>query len=221
MIYGWWPDDLPRTNPHKDRLWQLENGSAMMSRLSVIDPVHKVGIRLATGAFHTSRLENLYIESGEPPVSVHRNHHLWNNVKRTATKPKHCTCTAVFYSTSCDRYEFLTSAPWPVGVCLQHLQQLDIQLPHIISVRLPFWVIIYLISDLQLTWYARTYHQLSCITGILRNCCLIIWAIWLCIVMVLLFRDWQAVLPYMTTSYSSIASAVLRMSSLLNCMLYT
>jgi hypothetical protein len=34
-------------------------GSATKSKLSIIDPVHNTGIRLATGAFRTSRLESL------------------------------------------------------------------------------------------------------------------------------------------------------------------
>lgn len=48
-------------------------GSATKFKLSIIDSVHNKGIRLATGAFRTSRLRSLFVESGEPPLSLCRN----------------------------------------------------------------------------------------------------------------------------------------------------
>jgi hypothetical protein len=48
-------------------------GSATKSKLSIIDPVHNTGIRLATGNFRTSHLESLYAESGELPLYLRRN----------------------------------------------------------------------------------------------------------------------------------------------------
>jgi hypothetical protein len=48
-------------------------GSTKKSRLCVLDHVRSAALRLATGAFRTSRLESLYAESGDPPLTVRRN----------------------------------------------------------------------------------------------------------------------------------------------------
>jgi hypothetical protein len=48
-------------------------GSTTESTFSNINPIHNTGIRLATGAYRTSRLESLYAESGEPPLNLRRN----------------------------------------------------------------------------------------------------------------------------------------------------
>jgi len=49
---------------------QLDNGSidwgsARKSYIKVLDPIHHQGLRIATGAFRTSQVESLYIESNE------------------------------------------------------------------------------------------------------------------------------------------------------------
>lgn len=48
-------------------------GSAMESKLSIVDPVHYTGIHLATGMFSASLLKSLLAESGEPPFFLWRN----------------------------------------------------------------------------------------------------------------------------------------------------
>jgi hypothetical protein len=42
--------------------------SASKSKISILDPIHSVGIRLPTGAFHVSRLASFHAESREPPL---------------------------------------------------------------------------------------------------------------------------------------------------------
>lgn len=61
-------------------------GPSKKSKLSAINPVHNTEIRLATGAFRTSRLQSLHEESGEPPLTVLRNL-FCNYVSRLATQP--------------------------------------------------------------------------------------------------------------------------------------
>jgi hypothetical protein len=90
-------------------------GSARKSRLSVIDPVHNTGLRLATGAFRTSRMDSLYAESGEPLLTVRRNHLLCNYFARLATQCVHPSYRAVFRPSFRYRYYFLTSAPSTCG----------------------------------------------------------------------------------------------------------
>ena len=47
-------------------------GSATKTSLKMLDSIHHQGIRLSTGAFRTSPIESLYIESGEPSLSFRR-----------------------------------------------------------------------------------------------------------------------------------------------------
>jgi hypothetical protein len=79
-------------------------GSATKSKLSVIDPIHHTGIHLATGAFHTNRIESLYVESGELSLSLRRNLLLCSYVAKLATQPDHPWCSVVFHA--------LHDCPW-------------------------------------------------------------------------------------------------------------
>ena len=47
-------------------------GSARYSILRPLDPVHHQALRLCTGAFRTSPVHSLYVESHEPPLRVRR-----------------------------------------------------------------------------------------------------------------------------------------------------
>ena len=47
-------------------------GSARPSYLASLDPVHHQGIRIASGAFRTSPVASLYVETGEPPLCLRR-----------------------------------------------------------------------------------------------------------------------------------------------------
>ena len=46
--------------------------SATKSRLSILDPVHHAGVRLATGAFKSSPITSLLVDAGELPLDLHR-----------------------------------------------------------------------------------------------------------------------------------------------------
>jgi hypothetical protein len=92
----------------------------MKSKLSIIDPVHNTGIRLATGAFRTSWLESLYVESREHSL-------LWKhllmcaNVAKLAARSSHPLYSAVFYPTQYNKYELHITAPRPAGVPFHNL----------------------------------------------------------------------------------------------------
>ena len=47
-------------------------GSASQASLKFLDPIHTQGIRLSTGAFRSSPNSSVLCESGEPPLSFHR-----------------------------------------------------------------------------------------------------------------------------------------------------
>ena len=48
--------------------------SASPSVLKMLDPVHHLGIRISTGAFRTSPVESLYVESNEWPLHLQRSY---------------------------------------------------------------------------------------------------------------------------------------------------
>ena len=47
-------------------------GSASEATLKILDPIHNEGMRICTGAFRSSPCSSLQVESGEPPLSLHR-----------------------------------------------------------------------------------------------------------------------------------------------------
>ena len=46
--------------------------SASETSLRMLDTIHHLGIRLSIGAFRTTPVESLYVESGEPSLSLRR-----------------------------------------------------------------------------------------------------------------------------------------------------
>ena len=48
-------------------------GSASEAALRNLDPIHNEGLRISTGAFRSSPTKSVQVESGEPPLSLHRN----------------------------------------------------------------------------------------------------------------------------------------------------
>ena len=47
-------------------------GSASKSNLARLEPIHNEGMRLVTGAFRSSPAVSVQVESGEPPLTIHR-----------------------------------------------------------------------------------------------------------------------------------------------------
>ena len=47
-------------------------GSASVDTLKNLDPIHNEGLRISTGAFKSSPNKSVQVESGEPPLSLHR-----------------------------------------------------------------------------------------------------------------------------------------------------
>ena len=50
----------------------LVYGSASKTALAKLDPVHNQGLRLSLGAFRSSPVESLYVETHEPPLEIRR-----------------------------------------------------------------------------------------------------------------------------------------------------
>jgi hypothetical protein len=135
-------------------------GLISQTKLSIIDPVHNIGICLATGAFCTSRLESIYAKAGEPPLSFRWNLLLWNYAAKLNSQPSHPSFAAMFKPSLHHWYETNRTASWPVGVCLQQLLvSLNVNLPHTVPYRytptLP-WLLTLPISDLHLTRHGKS-----------------------------------------------------------------
>jgi hypothetical protein len=67
--------------------------------LSCLQHIQTTGIRLAIGVFRTSQTVSLYMESGEPSLSVRRNLLLHSYAAKLATQPNHTSLDAVFHLT--------------------------------------------------------------------------------------------------------------------------
>lgn len=113
-------------------------GSANKSKLKMLDPIHHQGLRLATGAFRTSRIESLYCESGEPSLYQRRNMLLCSYGVKLRAQPEHNTYKH-FHSMALDfRYRRDPRRPRPAGVRFREgLSELDIRLPNIKVIEYP------------------------------------------------------------------------------------
>ena len=47
-------------------------GCAVKTNLEKLDVVHNLGLRICTGAYRTSPVDSIYVDSGIPPLSIHR-----------------------------------------------------------------------------------------------------------------------------------------------------
>ena len=47
-------------------------GSTSKAALAKLDPIHNQGLRPSLGAFCSSPVERLYVETHEPPLEIHR-----------------------------------------------------------------------------------------------------------------------------------------------------
>jgi hypothetical protein len=62
-------------------------GSAKDHVLSKLNPVHHAGIRIATGAYRTSPVPSLYVESDIPPLFIRRMKLVMNYVTKISACP--------------------------------------------------------------------------------------------------------------------------------------
>lgn len=64
-------------------------GSAAPSALHVLDPVHHCGVRVATGAFRTSPVTSVLVETGVPPLQIRRAQLLASYIAHIHSSPEH------------------------------------------------------------------------------------------------------------------------------------
>uniref|UniRef100_A0A147BLN2 Putative tick transposon n=1 Tax=Ixodes ricinus TaxID=34613 RepID=A0A147BLN2_IXORI len=73
-------------------------GSARPSALKMLDPVHHLGLRLATGAFRTSPVTSLYAESNEFSLDKRRQYLSMTYAYKVLADPHHPTYSAIKHS---------------------------------------------------------------------------------------------------------------------------
>ena len=70
--------------------------SATRARLSLLDPIHNAGIRLAAGAFKSSPIPSMLVDAGELPLDLRRQLLLVRYWYRVQSIPKSLTCKTIF-----------------------------------------------------------------------------------------------------------------------------
>ncbi|XP_076336225.1 uncharacterized protein LOC143239218 [Tachypleus tridentatus] len=140
-------------------------GSARSSALKVLDPIHHQGLRLCTGAFCTSPVQSLYMESHEPTLHLCRLQLSLLYFSKLHSLPKHPTWGCVFLPWWAILFHNRRSAIAPFGLHIQaQLDELGLSLDNIAESTgqpIPPWFITVPKCDLSLSHLRKTYSQLE------------------------------------------------------------
>jgi ribonuclease HI len=118
--------------------------SARESYKKTLNTIHNTGIRLATGALRTSRVESLYSESSEPPLCLRRQYLLASYASKILCMRRHPTFQPLYNPRFQAIYDARPSATLPAGIRLSRMlvdaafQQPRVY-PHGVSATAP-WV---------------------------------------------------------------------------------
>ena len=93
-------------------------GSARKSYLQMLDTIHHQGLRLALGAFRTSPVESLYVEAGEPSLSLRRKKLALQYAIRISANRKNPTRNVVFKPSYIEKYISKPKEIKPIGLRL-------------------------------------------------------------------------------------------------------
>lgn len=95
--------------------------SARISRLRVLESVHGMGIKLATGAFRTSPLIALCCDGGIPPLRFRRQQFLLSYAAGIWAQPTHSNYPILFEEAALEVYENHPTITRPAGVRLKEI----------------------------------------------------------------------------------------------------
>ena len=135
-------------------------GSARHSYLKRLDPVHNLGLRLSTGAYRTSPINSLYVETNEPPLTDRRTMLTYSYVLKIRSMPNHLCHPIV---NQCPSRTLFISKPQTIRPLLlrveEKCQELNIQdtLPKIAHRpnALPPWYCLPSVCDFTLTQFQK------------------------------------------------------------------
>ena len=110
-------------------------GCVSATNLHTLDIVHHAGIRLATGAFHTSCIECLLVDAGEPSLSMCRDILLCSYSAKISGFPYYPTYRSLLHPQYKYSYVDRPSLPQPSGIRLVSLlQDLNIILQNLFNI---------------------------------------------------------------------------------------
>jgi ribonuclease HI len=95
--------------------------SARQSYKKSLNTIHNSGIRLATGALRTSRVESLYCESSEPPLNLRRQYLLASYASKVLCMRRHPTYQPLWNPRFQALYDARPNATLPAGIRLNQL----------------------------------------------------------------------------------------------------
>ena len=112
-------------------------GSACKSYLQVLNTIHHQGLRISLGAFRTSPVESLYVETGEPSLKTRRKKLSMNYVLKLKSNPKNPAYDCVFNPKSVEDFENNPSVIPPLSLrARKYMQEADIDIKQIGEVTL-------------------------------------------------------------------------------------
>ena len=95
-------------------------GSARQSYIQTLDPIHNQAIRLCLGAFRTSPMESLYVESHEPSLYDRRKELALQYILKLKANPTNPAYNAVFHPNYLLKFRDRPHAIAPFGIRMKH-----------------------------------------------------------------------------------------------------
>ena len=96
-------------------------GSASKTPLAKLDPVHSQSIRLSLGAFRSSPVESLYVETHQPPLGIRREKLALHYILKLKSNPRNPAYDAVLNPKYQIIYEDKESATDSFGIHCKNL----------------------------------------------------------------------------------------------------
>ena len=113
-------------------------GSARRSYLAVLDPIANQGLRLCSGAFRTSPIESLQVETGKPSLETRRLKLSLQYYMKMKANPENPAYSCVVNPQYKRLFNNKPGTIPPLGIRLQpHLEDMEVELDAISVVRSP------------------------------------------------------------------------------------
>ena len=120
-------------------------GSAKPSVLKMLDSVHHAGIRLSLGAFRSSPVQSMYVESGEPSLEYRRDLLGLQLFTRLLRLPNSPCCMIIHQDDMVEAFNNRERVLKPFGIRMrQLLENLNIEIPNVMPAnenKGPPWLI--------------------------------------------------------------------------------
>ena len=113
-------------------------GSARKTYLQMLDPIHHQGLRLSLGAFRTSPVESLYVESNEPSLKNRRIKLALQYATKLKAHPNNPAYDCVFHPEYSDLFEKFPNKIASFGIRIKpHVEESGINFEEIAETSIP------------------------------------------------------------------------------------